>query len=260
MVTAGLDVWSGLQLFSRYAYPPNERGYCGPADHRSLLEYRTAGTIDGGLAQLARAFTGPWPYLKLMSERTGVGDPFHHKIVEAYWVGNELLDRIGPLDFGNSIESRFKSRVGSKWPGMAEAIPGGIPHHSFHVFVTYPWVGLLNESDRGEPLHILDQCRIRWGQVESATGDQALVRSQPLTWDGKLLSLGAPRLETATLSMDGLGFTDSLQPGDWVSLHWTWVCDRLTPRQLASLRHYSARQLEMTNRELAHPGPALVLG
>lgn len=260
MVTAVTDAWSGLQLFARYAYPPNERGYCGPDDHRELLEYRTDGRIDGGLAQLARAFTGPWPYLKLMAERTGVGDPFHHKIVEAYWVGNELLDQIGTLDFGNSIEEKFRSRMGSKWPGLAEAIPGGVPHHSFHVFVTYPWVGLLTESDRGEPLEILDKCRIRWGQVQRVAEGQAVVKSRPLTWDGRTLALGEPRLETATVAIDGLGFTESLQVGEWVSLHWTWVCDRLNERQLASLRRYSARQLKMTNRDLAHPGPAMVLG
>jgi hypothetical protein len=107
---------------------------------------------------------------------------------------------------------------------------------------------------------MLDQCRIRWGQVQSVTGGQAVVRSRPLTWNGKVLGLGSPRLETATLSVDGLGFTDVLQPGEWVSLHWTWICDRLSARQLTSLRHYSAGQLEMTNRDLAHPGPAMVLG
>ncbi len=254
MVIPALDDWSGLQLFARYAYPPNERGYCGPDDYRALLEYRTAGTTDGGLAQLARAFTGPWPYLKLMSERTGVGDPFHYKVVEAYWVGNDLLEQVGPLDFGNTIEGHFKSRLGSRWPGMAEAIPSGLPHHSFHVFVTYPWVGLLAESDLGEPLHILDQCRIRWGQVQEVIDGSAVVRSRPLTWNGKVLGLGQPRLEIATVSVDGLGFTDALEPGDWVSLHWTWICDRLDRRQLASLRHYSARQLEMTNRSFGLSG------
>lgn len=252
--------WSGLQLFARYAYPPNERGYCGPSDSKALLEYRTAGRIDGGLAQLAQAFTGPWPYLKLMAERTGVGDPFHHKVVEAYWVGNELLDQVGTLDFGNTVEAKFRRRVGKRWAGLAEAIPGGIPHHSFHVFVTYPWVGLLTESDRGEPLQILDQCRIRWGQVVAINGDQATVRGRPLTWDGHRLALGEPRLEIATLSLGGLGFNEPLVPGDWVSLHWSWVCDRLDERQLRFLRDYSTRQLKMTNQELAHPGPAMVLG
>ncbi len=250
---------SGLQLFARYAYPPNERGYCGPDDHRALLEYRTSGLVDPGLGQLAMAFHGPWPYLKMMAERLGAGDPFSYDVVEAYWVGNRLLDQVDTRDFGNVIEERFRPRVGSKWPGMAEAIPGGIPHHSFHVFVTYPWVGLL-DSGRGEPLNILDRCRIRWGQVEAVQGEQAVVRSRPLLWEGGQLLLGEPRPETATLAIGGLGFTEPLAPGEWVSLHWEWVCDRLSARQLADLQKYSARQLDMTNRDLAHPGPAMILG
>jgi hypothetical protein len=254
------DEWSGLQLFARYAYPPNERGFCGPDDHSALLHYRTAGTVDRGLASLAKAFHGPWPYLQLMADKTGAGGPFSERIVEAYWVGNELLDRVDTFDFGNTVEHRFRSRTGGKWPGMAEAIPGGIAHHSFHVFVTYPWVGLLTQSERGEPLRILDQCRIRWGCVRAVHGDTAVVESRPLTWDGRRLDLGEPRLETVTLAIGGLGFVEPLEPGEWVSMHWGWVCDRLTTRQLANLQRFSARQLALTNDHLAHPGPAMVLG
>jgi hypothetical protein len=43
-------------------------------------------------------------------------------------------------------------------------------------------------------------------------------------------------------------------------MHWTWVCDRLGARQLSDLKRFSGRQLAMTNDELAHPGPAMVLG
>lgn len=254
------DRWSGLQLFARYAYPPNERGYCGPEDHRALLEYRASGVVDAGLAELASAFHGPWPYLKLMAERTGAGDPFSQRVVEAYWVGNDLLDRVGILDFGNTIEARFKPRVGSQWAKMSEAIPGGIPHHSFHVFVTYPWVGLLNESHRGEPLQILDQCRIRWGRVDMVDGETAVVSSRPLTWDGRRLGLGPPRQETVMVAVGGLGLAEPLRMGDWVSMHWNWVCDRLDPRRLADLKRFSNRQLEITNEDLAHPGPAMILG
>jgi hypothetical protein len=227
----------------------------------ALLDYRTRGVIDAGLADLARKFHGPWPYLKVLAEKAGAGGPFGMRAVEAYWVGNDLLDKVASSDFGNAIEGRYKPRIGStKWAMMAEAIPGGIPHHSFHVFVTYPWVGLLTESDRGEPLEILDQCRIRWGKVHSVHGDTAVVESEPLTWDGKRLELGAPRLETVTLSTDGLGFVGPLRPGEWVSMHWTWICDRLGVQQLSDLKRFSARQLSMTNHDLSHPGPAMVLG
>lgn len=227
----------------------------------ALLAYRDSGVTDGGLADIARAFHGPWPYLKMMAEKTGAGGPFSKKVVEAYWIGNELLDQVTPNDFGNTVEARFKPRTGTDvWRRMAEAIPGGIPHHSFHVFVTYPWVGLLTESHRGEPLEILDQCRIRWGKVHGIEGDDAVVESQPLTWDGRTLALGPPRMETVSVGKAVDDQRRAIGEGDWVSLHWTWICDRLNGRQLADLKRFSGRQLDMTNNELAHPGPAIVLG
>jgi hypothetical protein len=164
-------------------------------------------------------------------------------------------------DFGSAIADRFRRQMGASWQHLAEAIPAGaIAHHSFHVFEVYPWVGLLAPYRGGDPLHILDRCRIRWGQIVEVDGDQVVVRSRPLEWDGQQLLLGAPAVETATRALDGLAMTDPLEAGQWVALHWDWVCDRLSPRQLEHLRAYSARQLAVTNRKLGHPGPAMTLG
>ena len=69
---------------------------------------------------------------------------------------------------------------------------------------------------------MLDRCRIRWGRVVLAQGDQVVVESRPLTWDGRALGLGPPEEETAVRSVDGVGMIDRLEPGDWVSLHWEW--------------------------------------
>ena len=38
-----------------------------------------------------------------------------------------------------------------------------------------------------------------------------------------------------------------MAPGDWVSLHWEWVCDRLTEAQVRRLRHYTERHLAIVN-------------
>jgi hypothetical protein len=252
----------GALLFVRYAFPPNELGYCGPSDSQELLGYGTNGVVDRGLGALARQFDGAWPYLELIAGAVGIPDPLDRRVVEAYWVGNSLLDRIGTTAFGNSMEERFRRRSG-QFSMLAEgACAGGVPHHSFHVFGVYPWVGMLGDGRKSDTaLTVLDRCRIRWGQVDSVDGDTVLVRSRPLTWDGQALTLGEPVAETVTRSVGGSGFlTDPLAPGDWVSLHWDWVCDRLDARQLANLRRYSRRQLEITNHKVAHPGPAMLLG
>ena len=63
------------------------------------------------------------------------------------------------------------------------------------------------------------------------------------------LALGVSGRETA-VSVDGMTWSVRLHPGDWVSLHWQWVCDRLTVTQLVALRHYSAYHLGLVNQRL----------
>jgi hypothetical protein len=50
-----------------------------------------------------------------------------------------------------------------------------------------------------------------------------------------------------------------LEPGDWVSLHWEWVCDRLTIRQVEHLRSFTLRHLQIVNDGNLHAGPAALL-
>lgn len=255
----------GALLFARYAYPPNALGYCGPDAGRTLLEYGAAAASDGGLALLARGFEGAWPYLRLIAEANRIPDPLDRRVVEAYWVGNRLLEHVDAAGLGEFLSDRFRPRAGRRWDVLAEtALAGAAPHHNFHVFGVYPWVGLLRLGHTGEPLRILDRCRIRWGRVTRVEGSRARVRTPELAWDGGDLALGPIREEWALLSSDGLGFVRGLGSGEFVSLHWDWVCDRLTEPQVAGLRRYTLRALRAGGRgvgELAPnppPGPTAV--
>lgn len=249
---------SGAVVFARYAYPPNALGYCGPADSSALLHYAAAGAVDPGLAELARRFEGAWPYLELIAGATGIPDPLDRRVVEAYWVGSWLLDTIGVRPIADSLEERFRRRIGRRFSALADGVmAGGVPHHSFHVFGVYPWVGFLGDGRRSDQaLEVLDRCRIRWGRIVSVTGDQVVVRSQPLVWDGRALSLGPAREESARRAVAGVGLVGDLRPGHWVSLHWDWVCDRLSRRQLTALRRYTSGHLDIVNRRLAPSGLA----
>ncbi len=119
---------------------------------------------------------------------------------------------------------------------------------------------MLGDDRRaGQALTVLDRCRIRWGRVLSLHGDQVVVESAPLTWDGRRLEYGAPEVEAAVRSIDGVGLASELAVGDWVSLHWEWVCDRLTDQQRGFLRRYTDRHLAIVN-EAGDSGPAALLG
>jgi hypothetical protein len=176
-------------------------------------------------------------------------------VVEAYWVGNDLLEAMPATGIGEEMAARFRAQAGGKFAFLAEgALANGLPHHSFHVFGVYPWVSLLGDERKARyALMVLDRCMIRWGQVVQTDGEQACVEYQPLAWDGRRLSLGEPARETARLAQDGvvLARDDGVAPGDWVALHWDWVCDRLSERQLEALRGYTQRHLDMVNERFA---------
>lgn len=254
-------VVNGPQLFARYAYPPNALGYCGPADSDALLHYGVAGVTDLGLAQLARGFEGAWPYLELIAAGCHIADPLDRRVVEAYWVGTPLLDTIALMRIGNSLEDRFRLRLGLQFSNLVDGVAaGGVPHHNFHVFEVSPWLGLMREGRKATlAVRQLDRCRIRWGTVVSVTGDEAQVRFRPLEYDGVALALGEPCLETVNVAVRGDGFLDDVSAGDVVSLHWDWVCDRLTRQQLQQLYHYTMRHLGIANHLLQQPNAAVTI-
>ncbi len=232
---------TGPLLFTRYAFPPNERGLCGPADSAALREYAVAGVTDPGLAALAARFAGAWPYLRLIAAANGIDDPLDARVVGAYWVGSSLLENARLAGYGTYLDDRFRRQAGRAWEPIAATIgAGAVPHHSFHVFCVYPWTGLLRDGHTEPSLHVLDSCRISWGRV--VTADPLVVARCPLTWDGREIALGPP-----VPCQVAAGFVTGLGPGDWVSLHWNHVCDRLTPSQLRALRRYSARHLRLAN-------------
>ena len=251
---------NGPLLFVRFAYPPNALGYCGPDTADELLERAHAGVADGGLRNLARGFAGAWPYLELIAHANGLDDPLDGRVVEAYWVGNHLLDAVDPTWLGPSLEERFRGAAGRDWPRLVTVVDHAPrPHHNFHVFCVYPWVGLLRTGAADDALRVLDRCRIRWGRLRRIDGDAAIVESSPLLWDSRRLALGPPRPETVTVADEGRVLAPELAPGHLVACHWDWVCLRLTVSQARRLRAETAAQLDLVNHRLAVPPPATVL-
>lgn len=235
---------SGPALFGRFAFPPNSHGYCGPADSVSFKELATAGASAlEEVRHVIPAFQGAWPYLDLIGACTG-RDPLDSEVVEAYWLGSPLLEQVDLLTLGNSMADRFRSRAGWSWDEVSAALnAGGRPTHAFHVFCIYPWVGLLQSGMVEQALDVLDNCRIRWGQVVSRVDDRLLVHSQPLTWDGHRLQLGPLRVESVLPPADDV----RVEVGDVVAMHWEYVCQRITPKQQRRLQRYHDLHLAIVN-------------
>jgi hypothetical protein len=252
---------AGPLRFARFAYPPNVLGYCGPGDPAALLGHADAGVAGADLTNLARQFAGAWPYLELIAASSARSDPLDADVVEAYWLGNALLNRVDPGIFAAHLADRFETRAGRGFADIATlALLGAVPHHNFHVLAVYPWVGLLRAGTTAEePLRVLNACRIRWGRVLAVHRTVAEVAVAPLVWDGRSLHLGPAGVEVATHANSQGSLTAAVRVGDNVALHWDWICDILTDRQLRALRTFTAHILRMTNQAVARPVAAAAL-
>ncbi|HVL28878.1 MAG TPA: DUF6390 family protein [Acidimicrobiales bacterium] len=242
--TGGL---SGIELFIRYAFMPNHLGYCGGNENELLLERAATGNADPRLTPLLTQFSGALPYLRSIAAANGIGDPFDRRVVEAYWLGNDLLNGVEAGDLYKTLEERFGRQLPPKIREQVLRKPpeGAKPFHLFHVVDVYRH---LERETVG--MAAIESCRVSWGQVTAFDGAGVTVSRQPLVWVEGKLALGEARPERAVRSIGGLGFAEELAVGDWVSLHWGWVCERLDPRSLADLRRWTARHLELANRTL----------
>ncbi len=215
----------GAVLFACYAYPPNELGYCGPQGAAAMLDSSAVAEIE----RRARRFEGAWSYLEFLAETAGTGDPLAVEVVEAYWVGSDLLDAVDPAALVARLADRFRGQPGGTW---RHAVDRALAHHSFQVFDVYPWAALLLQGlPAGPAVNVLDRCRIRVGVVESVAGESVEVTTRPLAWDGSTLVAGDVATETARWSVEGRALLSAPAVGELVALHWDWVCDVLAPAQ-----------------------------
>ncbi len=247
-MTSTFSELDGILLAARYAFMPNRLKYCGGDRYRDIFGYLSAGRSDQGLRALLEEFATMYPYLRLIAEANKIIDPFDYRVVEAYWLGNRLLNKVTMNDFYRylvetlGLKKKFQPAVLEKVFGK---IPlGARPHHSWHVLSIPKRTGHVFES---QTLETVDSCRITPGQVEKTEGGGLVAKVRPLKAEAGRLKLGEPVSRRLAVDWTVSVWSGSIKPGDWISLHWNWVCDRLTPGQAASLQKWTDYNLRIAN-------------
>jgi hypothetical protein len=225
---------------------------CGPDDAAGLFGEGAGGGDTRAIRTLAQGFEGAWPYLELIARANGIPDPLDARVVDAYWLGSPLLERVTADMLADSMRTRFKPRMDEPvWRWLRATAPAGAkPVHAFHVFDVFPKAGLLRGGQADNVLQIMDSCRVRWARVLERCGDQLVVEASALELRDAKLRLGPPRVERIAGWRDGAGFIGDVVPGDVVAVHWDWACDVLTPRQVSRLTAWTRRALAIANQSM----------
>jgi hypothetical protein len=242
----------GAIRFGRYAFPPNQLGYCGPADSSALLQYVASGSADGGLLELARRFDGAYPYLCLIARCNGLTDPLDEGVVEAYWLGNRLLSGVDAGSLHSSLRERFARRMTrAEFSWLLPKLEAGArPHHNFHVFDIYLRAGLMRDGRADRALEVMDSCRVSWGTVTALEPGRLLLRRRPLVYAGGRLGLAPAQHVFVTRAEGGLGLVSEVSVGDRVAVHWNWACERLDSGRLRALQVATRRCLLLANQTM----------
>jgi hypothetical protein len=236
----------GIALAARFSIATNRLSYCGPAEAAPLL-YRAI--VDGRGDPASRAamegFEALVPYLRAIGAKHGL-DPLDERVVEAYWLGNELLEGFRREEFRDLLDAlRQRGLPRTVAERLAAHLPAEpIPHHVFHV----AFVGVGAVTGHVETtLPNLEACRPTPATIV-ARGASTLKTVRPsLRVEGGRL-LDGPEVE-GEFPYDPRVVPDA-RPGGTVVLHWGWPALTPTAAQLASLQRYTRRALAAANESL----------
>jgi len=231
---------SGPKIAALYGLIPNKLGLCGP--QQELLKRFIIGKLSiPEIVPTLEKFEAAYAYYKLIAHKNKIASPFNKKVVEAYWLGNELLDKFTAEDLRELIIKRFcRPGLLSKKEAAARAklIPeGSKPHHSFHVLVLGSVTGSVSFSGK---TGLKDICRVGWGQVVQLKKNKIVVSYAPLV--GKK-NIGFGKLIKKTINWDK-EILPNVKNGDRISFHWKYAMQVLNEENVINLYKYTQNTLD----------------
>jgi len=230
---------------------PNKLGFCGSRrkeDQKILKDFLAGKAKEFEVRKVLEKFEAAYQYYSLIAKKNDINDPFSEKVVEAYWIGNKLLDKVKASDIRKITREDFSK------PGLlskkeaeekAKKIPkNSIAHHSFHVLVLGPIAGRIDL----ENIKLKDVCRVGWGRVikfkVQSSKFKVIVEYQPLIKQNNKIILGD--LVEKELNWDR-DIVKEIKVGEYVAFHWGMVAQVLTEGEAENIKKYTLKTLVSLN-------------
>jgi hypothetical protein len=229
----------GLKIAALYSFPPGRFGLCGMGEEASheILDFLKGEKV-ANIKEILETFEGSLFYYKLIAKENKISNHFDERIVRAYWVGNELLEKVRVSKLREVVAKKLKK------PKLAEKLPkNSRAHHSFHVLVAGPMKRDLIMTEG-----MKDLCKISWGKILKIEDCKLqianlIVEYRPLLKERKWF-LGKPIKRRIFWFKSIL---PKVKVGDIVSFHWDLALEKLTKKDLGNLKKYTQLSIEIAN-------------
>ncbi|MFH1650328.1 MAG: DUF6390 family protein [Candidatus Woesearchaeota archaeon] len=232
----------GIELAIRFSTITNQLHFCGPGSAQKVLkQYIDKKDNADEVRTSLEKFEGLYPYLKAIGDASGK-DWLDYEVVEAYWIGNELLQETKET-IPQIIEHLAQRGLPRSWADdLLTRIPeGALPSHLFNVI----WVG-VGKATGSVPttLQNMDNCRPSWGTVKRVMKDHILVERQPLAYVAEQYCYGPSETRTVVYLPE---FMEGVKEGDVIAMHWGFACLVLSKEQQNNLISYSEKVIDTIN-------------
>lgn len=234
---------SGPRLAALYSLMPNRLGFCGSqknSDQEKLRNFLLGKVSEREVRKILSKFEAAYAYYKLIAKKNHIRDPLNKRVVEAYWLGNKLLEKVSAKDLKNLIINDF---VKPNLLSLEKAIERSarIPknskaHHSFHVFILGSITGRVDFRD----VKLQDICRTGWGKIISIKDKKVLVEYNSLVKEKGRVKFGKKKRKE--IDWDEKIVPDISQ-GDFVSFHWNFLAQKLGKEDVKNLEKYTKSNL-----------------
>ncbi len=207
---------SGLQLLARFSLPPNGLGLCGKEKITSQLSQCITQGHCQSVTQAIPGFKTQLPYLQTIADVTGK-DPLDYQVVEAYWLGNDLLNEFRLEHYQVFLHHLQELHLPDFYIHSFTSLQPSffIPFHLYSVRV-------LNQLPQTTPQmqRQMDKCMISCKKVTAA-----------------MIKNGQCNVE----------YNPTIKVGDTGAMHWDVVVKILTPQEINHLSFWTTRVLALAN-------------
>lgn len=236
---------NGPLLAAFYSLPPNCRGYCGGGSFVSVLRAHLAGRAGvRALEDELKKFRAHYAYLSLIARENGM-KPFDAEVVNAFWIGNPLLEGVSRKAMRRFIlRDLFSGKQAARAKKLAGNLPeGAVPHHSFNsLYVNFVGAKVAKTTKN------YDSCCVSPASVLAVSGKTAEVTRDSITsCGGRFVIL--PKTEAVALERAGMRPVRKPETGDRVSVHWGMAIRKITEKESRALKKYTQMNIEAVNEK-----------